>query len=348
MGVILTGLGGGGIVGSYMLVVAALVLLVLCFACNKYVQKRMGSGVTVSLLFTCVRGLMGGAMLFAAYCIINRRLPVVRGYSLIMAGMLAVLVCVYTMLGFKIMSFGSMSVFTVFLMLGGMIVPYLYGVIWLDEKINAPRVIGIVLMVISMFFPLIGDNIQRGRASAGDTSADLPDTAGGDASAPVSNSRRVIFCVLCLLVFLLNGFVSVISKTHAAGILKFESSDSMTFAMLCQLSCGTISGVILAAVKLFGSRKPDKPDSGTPANFWLLFRAVLVFIALAALFDAASFFFQQLGAAALPASVMYPLMTGGSIVLSALAGFVLFKEKQTKIALIGLAITFAATFLFLF
>ena len=74
---------------------------------------------------------------------------------------------------------------------------------------------------------------------------------------------------------------------------------------------------------------------------------MILFVVLAAIFDGCSFFFQQLGAAALPASVMYPLMTGGSIVLTALAGFLIFKEKPTRIALIGLAITFAATFLFL-
>ena len=42
------------------------------------------------------------------------------------------------------------------------------------------------------------------------------------------------------------------------------------------------------------------------------------------------------------------MITGGSMVLSALAGLICFGEKPDKISLIGLALSFAATFLFLF
>ncbi|MBO7407365.1 MAG: hypothetical protein J6V14_07010 [Clostridia bacterium] len=359
MSVILTGLAGGNLLGSYLLVGAALVLLVLYFVANKFVQKKLGAGIESALTYTCSRGLLSALLMFAAYLVINRRLPEIRPYSLIMAALLAACVCAYMMLGFKIMALGSLSVFTVFLMLGGMIVPYLYGVIFLDEAINAPRIIGIVLMVVSMFFPLIGD-LRSARAAAGDNAA----PAGTDALANSSDSsktrRRVLFCVFCLLVFLLNGFVSVISKTHAAGVLDYPASDSLTFVVLTSLGCGVISGVALLIVRLAKRGKSraagdnagnvDSAANADNANksFFATLRPVILFVVLAAIFDGCSFFFQQLGAAALPASVMYPLMTGGSIVLTALAGFLIFKEKPTRIALIGLAITFAATFLFLF
>ena len=352
MSVILTGLAGGNLLGSYLLVGAALVLLVLYFVANKFVQKKLGAGIESALTYTCSRGLLSALLMFTAYLVINRRLPEIRPYSLIMAALLATCVCAYMMLGFKIMALGSLSVFTVFLMLGGMIVPYLYGVIFLDEAINAPRIIGIVLMVVSMFFPLIGD-LRSARAAA-------PDTAEVNAPDPSKTRRRVLFCVFCLLVFLLNGFVSVISKTHAAGVLDYPASDSLTFVVLTSLGCGVISGAALIVVRLAKRGKSraagnnegnvDSAANADNANksFFATLRPVILFVVLAAIFDGCSFFFQQLGAAALPASVMYPLMTGGSIVLTALAGFLIFKEKPTRIALIGLAITFAATFLFLF
>ena len=62
--------------------------------------------------------------------------------------------------------------------------------------------------------------------------------------------------------------------------------------------------------------------------------------------DVCSFLLQR-GAASLPASVMYPIVTGETIVLTALADFLLFREKPTKIALAGLIFTFASAFLFL-
>ena len=343
----------GGFV-SYMFVFAALLLLVMYFVANKFVQKRLGSGTKEALLYSCLRSFISALLFFLVYVVTVRRLPEINSFSLVLSIILASLVCAYTLLGFRIMHFGSLSVYTVFLMLGGMIVPYLYGVIWLDEEIRAFRIAGIVLMIISLFFPLIGNK----------------DSAGGPSQSTAK--KRVIFGVICFAVFMLNGLVSVVSKTHA-----IKMSDQrpvlITFVMLCALSNGVLSLASLLVLKAVSSLKKAKKtvdseegngegalleagaepggEGAEPPKkrvFLSIIKAVLPAIALAAAFDGASFFFQQLGASQLPASVMYPIQTGGSIVLTALAGFLIFKEKQSKIALIGLAITFASTFLFLF
>ncbi|MBQ3814746.1 MAG: hypothetical protein II836_01720, partial [Clostridia bacterium] len=61
-----------------------------------------------------------------------------------------------------------------------------------------------------------------------------------------------------------------------------------------------------------------------------------------------SYTLQLLSASNLPASVLYPMVTGGSVVLSAVAGRIFFGEKPDRITLAGLALSFVATFLFLF
>jgi len=329
-----------GEIKGYIEVLIALLLLVCYFVTNKAFQKRVGSDAGSSMTYSCTRGFITALLFFVAYYFINRHTPVITWYSALMAAALAVFVVGYTLVGFKVMNYGSLSVYTVFLMLGGMILPYLYGVIWLNESINAFRIIGIVIMVISMFFPLL----EKRETAPG---------ADGE-----KRGKPWLFALLCILVFLLNGAVSVISKTHAAGVLKLETSDSMTFVMLCALFNGILSGIILLVLKLHkklaggkeqGTVQAD-PDSAQPRAKAIsaeLVRTVAIIVVLAAIFDGASFFFQQLGAAILPASVMYPIQTGGSIVLSALAGFLIFKEKPSKIALIGLCLTFASTFLFL-
>jgi len=76
----------------------------------------------------------------------------------------------------------------------------------------------------------------------------------------------------------------------------------------------------------------------------MLIAAVTVY----ALCNGVSYLLQLLAAAStMPASVQYPMMTGGSVVLTALAGYLFFQEKQSKRALIGTILAFAATFLFL-
>lgn len=324
----------GGQFVSYLFVFAALLLLVMFFVANKFVQKRLGSEPKDALLYSCIRSFISALIFFLVYVITVGGLPRINTFSLLLSIALASLVCAYTLFGFRIMNYGSLSVYTVFLMLGGMIIPYLYGVIWLNEGISVFRIIGIVLMIISLFFPLIGNS------------------KNGAEKAQNAAKKRVIFGLICFAVFILNGLVSVVSKTHA---LKMSDQRPVliTFVMLCALSNGVLSLIALLVLKAVSSVKGAKrADNGREArakvSFFSVLKPVLPAIALAAAFDGASFFFQQLGASQLPASVMYPIQTGGSIVLTALAGFLIFKEKQTKIALIGLAITFASTFLFLF
>ena len=49
----------------------------------------------------------------------------------------------------------------------------------------------------------------------------------------------------------------------------------------------------------------------------------------------------------MPASVQYPMITGGTVILSAAVGRVFFGERQSKLSLAGTLLAFAATFLFL-
>ena len=50
----------------------------------------------------------------------------------------------------------------------------------------------------------------------------------------------------------------------------------------------------------------------------------------------------------LPAVVLYPLVTGGSIILSTLSGMIFYKERLTAFQLISVAVCFVGTLLFLF
>ena len=49
----------------------------------------------------------------------------------------------------------------------------------------------------------------------------------------------------------------------------------------------------------------------------------------------------------LPASVLYPIVTGGSIVFSAILGKIFFKEILTKYQLFGILLCFTGTCLFI-
>lgn len=60
-----------------------------------------------------------------------------------------------------------------------------------------------------------------------------------------------------------------------------------------------------------------------------------------------AYLFQLKGALSLPATVLYPFVTGGSIIFTALAGRIFFGEKPKKRTLTGIALCFLGTVLFL-
>ncbi len=303
----------------YLLILLAVVLLALQFSTNKLYQLKCGNTAMASLTFSTLSGLTTSVLFFILTLAMGETFTVTP-YSLLMAAIIAVLGCTYTFIGFKIMAFGSMSVFMMFLMLGGMLLPYLFGVFYLDEPISAGRILGVILLVVSMVFPVLSK-----------------DRSGG-----------VIFVLLCAAVFTLNGGVSITSKLHQINT-EFAACGTTTFVFLTNIMNGIISALGLLILHLTGSRK-TVDDQGTTVMQVIRknARGIVLIIVGNAAFGGLSYMFQLIGAANVPASVLYPLVTGGSVVLSAVAGLLFFKEKPDKVSAIGLLLSFAATFLFLF
>ena len=307
----------------YLYLLAAVVLMALQFSVNKFYQSKNGSGMMTSLLYTTLSGFATGAIFF---CINGFRLEVTP-ISFVYAVLISALCLAYSLLGFKIFSLGNFSVFTMFLMLGGMLLPFLYGLIFLgDAKTLSPlsltmRIIGVLLLIASMIFPIT----EKSENAANDNR---------------SKKTRILFITLCLLVFFMNGFVSIFSKLHQIET-EYPTVDSNSFVILSNTINGLFSAFILFILTLKNKVGPKLAPTFKP---WMLAAAVVAY----AICNGVSYLFQLLAAASpMPASVQYPMITGGSVVLTALAGCLFFGEKQSRRALIGTVIAFAATFLFL-
>ena len=305
----------------YLYLLGAVILLALQFTINKFYQSKNGSAIMVSLLYTALSGIATGAIFFA----INGLVLNVTPFSFVCAIGIALLCLCYTLLGFKIFSLGSFSVFTMFLMLGGMLLPFLYGLLFLgDAETMSPvslacRIVGVLLLIVSMIFPCL-DSKGEGKDN---------------------KKTRVLFIALCLLVFFMNGFVSILSKLHQIET-GYPTVDTNSFVFLTNTINGMCSAFILFLLTLKNKGMPKLNASFHP---WMLIAAVVGY----ALCNGLSYLLQLLAAAStMPASVQYPMMTGGSVVLTAIAGRVFFGEKPSKKALVGIIVAFCATFLFLF
>lgn len=298
----------------YLMILVAVVLLALQFCTNKFYQLRFGNAVTASLLFTALNGLVT-ALLF--FCIGGFRLAVTP-YSFGMAAIIAILCCTYTLIGFKMFALGNMSVYTMFLMLGGMLLPYLYGVLWLEESVTVWRILGVILLALSMVFPALGTKDDE-----------------------TKKKTRTLFLLLCLVVFTLNGFVSITSKMHQISDRLIVGEND--FVILSNGLNGLISSAALFVMCLTRRTAPlQEPLTGRSMGL------IAGIICASAACNGTSYMLQLIGAANVPASVLYPMVTGGMMVLSAVAGMLFFREYPDRKTAIGLLLSFAATFLFLF
>ena len=141
---------------------------------------------------------------------------------------------------------------------------------------------------------------------------------------------------MCISVFVLNGFVSIISKMHQIEI-NYQCVSTIDFIILGGIFKFFIAGLMF----LILSRRAD--EVGEKNNF----AKSLIIIIASAVIGGASYFLQLYGAKSMPATVLYPFITGGSIVFSTLVGAVTFKEKLSKKLIISVVLCFVGTIMFI-
>lgn len=290
----------------YVLVFLSVVLLALNFAVTKKYQIETGGGFRQALIFNAIVS-AATSVIFLVYYGFRFEFTL---YSFIISVIKSGAALLYTIIGFRLLKTGKMAVYTLFLMLGGMLMPYFYGILFLGESITVLRAAGIIIMIASIIANSFDGGAKRGKSvSAGNL-------------------------LMCAAVFLLNGIVSITSKMHQVETVHRTVSTGGFVIM------GSLTTLMLCIILLpFTGKKAEKkkPD----------LKFVLPLCAASGAAGGVSYFLQLVGASHLPATVLYPMITGGAIFLTALAGRIFYKEKLDKIKTVSVAAAFAATFMFL-
>lgn len=270
------------------------------FALNKLYQRIYGTKLKAAFLFNALSGLFAAAIFF----VVNGCKLDITPFSVLMASLMCILAVTYSILGFQLLKSGSLAVYTLFLMSGGMVLPYVWGILFLHEPFSWLRLIGLLAITAGVVLPNLGHG-KLGKQQL----------------------------LLCLAVFVLNGFVSITSKMHQ---INTASAISTTDFIIWQ---GLIKFFLAGGIFLFARRKESSPDAAPMG------KAVLITVGSAAL--SGSFSLIQLTiAATLPASVLYPFNTGLTIGLSAVAGVIFFRDKLSRRSVLGILLCFIGTLLF--
>ena len=305
-----------------MLAYVIILLAVFCFsgqfAFTKTYEKSVKQTTVTSLVMLVVTSVIGSLL----YLIIGRFCVKFSMVSVFWAVLFALVMIPYYMIGIKVLSLGSLAIYSMFMMLGGMLVPFFYGVCFLRESLSVAQILGSILLTAFIVLQAVWQS----------------EVQDGSAEKKVKKNK-VIFFVLCLIIFFLNGMTGVIAKAHQ---ISENAVDEVSFTVI---SCAftALFSLILLAFEFMCKTKEKCLQVMTTIKVKPLWVMTLI--------GASTYtgnFLHLLAANDVPASVQFPLVSGGVIVLSALVSAFIFKEKLSRKEWISISGAFVATVLFAF
>lgn len=265
----------------YTLVIISTVLFSLQFLFTQRFQETSGTGMKPTLVFSLYKSLV---IIFMMLLISGFKIGF-SWFSLLMATVYAVSSMAMSYYSLKAFAVANLSVYSVFSMLGGMILPFFLGVLFFDEGDKLVfKIICCALIVVAVLL-----NIKSGK-----------------------QDKKALFYYFA--VFVLNGMSGVISKLHQSS--PYSPVDSTSFMLW-----SSVVTVVLSAAWLLIAYRQIPLIKGKNIFFVTDYG---VFNGLGNLF----LLIALSGESGLPASVQYPLVTGGVMVCSTIISTIR-KEKLT-------------------
>lgn len=295
---------------DYIYLFFACICIAMQFTFNKFYEKKAVKETWNLLLFPVITAIFSVVLFFA----VNKFHLSFGSFSVALAALNGLISILSLLCGIVVVKKGPVSVYTVFMMLGGMFLPYLYGMIFLGETVKVTRVAGMIVMIFSLALSVFPEQKQR--------------KAGKDK----------LFYLLCVAVFLLNGSVSVISKAHQIHPSALSTGDFLVWNYLFQLFYSLICFSTYFICQKDGA-KMFAVKRGYIKNALLFAFGYSVFCGL-------GYFLQLIAAINIDASLLYPVVTGGTILFTTISAKIFFNEKITLITEIDLFLILCAVILF--
>lgn len=272
----------------YVLVIIAVILFGAQFLTKSEYVKKMGSGLFQTMFLSLLGGVVGAVvMLFT-----NKFRFEYTHFTLIMSLVNFTNGFIFTLCSLKSFEYVNLAVYSIYTMLGGMILPILAGVLFYKESFTWGLGICIVFVCVAIVLVSVQKKKDKQEKKA-------------------KNSKLAL--LFYMGVFISNGMSGVISKFYTEA--NFAKASSAGYSLLASLITAILS---LAFVLIFWKKRPKiyiKPTlialggnvGNRVANYLLL-----------------------LALAVLPASVNYSFVTGGTIIVSTLLSYFTDKKPSLK------------------
>ena len=296
----------------YIWIIIAVVLFSIQFVFTKLYQKQRGNGFFASIMMSLITSIA----FIPFYWILNGGKFEITYFSLLVSVVLSTFMILCNFFGLKVLSVANLSVYTLFLMLGGMILPTIYGLFG-EEKLTVPKVFAIVFVLGALLLTIKKDEKTK----------------------KISLFEIIGYAVI----FLANGLCSVCTFVHQKS--SFETVSASGFLLLCSLTQLTILSVMFfvyficqcARKKNKGNFVKVETDKKILVKSWVISIGVVLGYAVV---NGTAQLFSTKAAEFLEAGVQSTIATGGCIFLSAIFGL-LFGEKITKKTIFSIVLAVA-------
>lgn len=271
------------------MVMAAVVMFGLQFFCNQQYERECKSGLSSSMMFIFGGAVAGLVVLLA----VNGFKWEFTPFTLFMASLAAIDGMVFNFCSLKALGKINLSLYSLFSMLGGMVLPFCLGVFFFDEQFTLGKAICLVAVIIALTL-----SVEKSQSKGG--------------------------LIYYIGVFVFNGLSGVIAKFFQASDL--PKTSEAAYSVWTAVMTALFSGVIL----LFAVRKsPIKLNAKAVAS-----------MAGNGILNRVANFLLLLSLAYLPASVQYPMITGGVMIVSTIIGYFTPNKPKAR-EWISLALSFA-------
>ena len=166
---------------DYLLILLADLLFASQFLMTKLYGNRNPQSTITSFAFS----LGSQGVIFLYMFALNGFKIAFAPFTVILAGIGAVMVVTLSYCGIAALNYINLSLYSVFMMLGGMLLPSIFGIIWLDEAVTLGKILCALLILGSMVL--------------------------GIEKSDKNSKGAVKYYIIC---FLLNGLFGVVSKIH--------------------------------------------------------------------------------------------------------------------------------------
>ena len=301
---------------EYVLLAGSCICFSLQFIFSKLFQRRTDGTVHAAMW----SNLLSGISIFIIFWCINCFRLTVSGGAAALAVLYAASSIICTWASLIGMSATTVAAITLYTLLGGVVLPFFYGVFALSERPSPFRWIGVTLMILAAFVPYVINNLSK------------KETA--------KTKSRLKAAVCCAVVFLTNGLISIATNASERISDHVGSNDFLLISTVLRIFGAAAILLALTLVKKDRNVLPLDPKTNEPVKskaFVILFVISFFYAVL----NGAGNIFSLNCAKTMDASLQFPIISAACIVFSALIGLVAFKEKPGKGDVAGIVLAIA-------